>query len=89
MENAQTIEAPEVPNIDGQQLPHVVDIHARRQPGVMDLHALNVMRDQQRPPAVVNFPAVRQKLEIPLDHTGQAIGLGDAQAKAVLAERAG
>jgi hypothetical protein len=42
-----------------------------------------------RPPAVVDFPGVRQKLEIPLDHTGQSIRVGDAQTEAVLVERAG
>lgn len=37
------------------------------------------MRYKRGPPAVADFPAVRQKLEIPLDHAGQAIRLGDAQ----------
>jgi hypothetical protein len=43
VENAETVEASEVPDIDGQQLLDAMDIHARRQPGVMDLHALNVI----------------------------------------------
>ena len=89
MNNANSVKAPEVPNIDGQQLPNAMDIHACRQPGVVDLHTLNVMRDQQRPPAVVHLPTVRQKLEIPLDHSGQAIRLSDAQTEAVLVEWAG
>ena len=89
MENAEIVEAPEIPDIDGQQLPNAMDIHARRQPGVMHLHALNVVRDQQKPLAVMHFPAVRQKLEIPLDHPREAIRLGDAQTEAVFVERAG
>ena len=64
-------------------------IHASRQPGIMNLHALNIMRDQQRPPAVVDLTAVRQKLEIAFDHAGEAICLGDAQTEAVLVSRAG
>ena len=51
---------------------------------LFDLHALNVMRYKRGPPAVVDFPAVRQKLEIPLDHAGQAIRLGDAQTEPFL-----
>ena len=89
MENAEAFEAPEVPDIDSQQLPNAMDIHACRQPGIMDLHALNIVRDKQGPPAVVNFPAVRQKLEIAFDHTGQPIRLGDAQTEAVFFKRAG
>lgn len=64
MENAESGEAPEIPDIDRQYLPDAMDIHGRCRPGVMDLHAQNVMRDQQGPPAIVDFPAVRQKLEI-------------------------
>jgi hypothetical protein len=78
MENSQADKAPEVPDIEGQQLPDAMDIHACRQPGIMDLHALNIVRDKQGPPAVVNLPAIRQKLEIPFDHAGQPIRLGDA-----------
>jgi hypothetical protein len=78
MENAEPFEAAEVPDIDSQQLPDAMDIHACRQPGIMDLHALNIVRDKQGPPAVVNLPAIRQKLEIPFDHAGQPIRLGDA-----------
>ena len=89
MENAEIVEAPEVADIDGQQLPHAMDIHARREPGIMDLHALDIVRDEKLPPAIVDLPAVRQQLEIPLDHTGQAVRLGDAQTEAVLVERAG
>src|ERR1035441_6691252 len=63
-------------------------VHTGCQPGIMDLHALNVVRDQKGSPAVVDFLAVRQKLEIPFDHTGQAIRLSDAQTEAVLVERA-
>ena len=89
MENAEIVEAPEVPDIDGQQLPHAMDIHARREPGIMDLHALNIVRDKKLPPAIVDLPAVRQELEIPFDHAGQAIRLGNAQTEAVFVEGAG
>lgn len=68
MENAEFVDAAEIPHVDGQQLPNPMDIHARR-PGVMNLHTLNVVRDQKRPPAVVNLPTVRQKLEVSFDHT--------------------
>ena len=78
MENAEIVEPPEVPHIDGQQPLDAMHIHTRRQPGIMDLNALNLMDDNQKPPAVVNFPAVRQQLEITLDHLGQAIRLGNA-----------
>ena len=84
MENAEIVEAPEVPDIDGQQLPHAMDIHARREPGIMDLHALNIVRDKKLPPAIVDLPAVRQELEIPLDHTGQAVRLGEPKPKPFL-----
>jgi hypothetical protein len=55
----------------------------------MHLHALDLMVNQQRPPAFVDFPAVRQEHEIPLDHAGKAICFGTTQAEAVLVERAG
>jgi len=45
MENAEIVEAPEIPDIYRQQLPDAMDIHARGQPGVMHLHALNVVCD--------------------------------------------
>ena len=78
MENAEALEAPEVPDIEGEQLLDAMDVHACRQPGIMDLHALNMVRDKQGPPAVMNFPAIRQKLEIAFDHAGQPVRLGDA-----------
>jgi hypothetical protein len=78
MENPESAEAPEIPNIDGQQLSHAMHIHARRQSGVMDLHAMDVMRDQKGAPALMDLPAVRKELEVLFDHTGQAIRLGDA-----------
>jgi hypothetical protein len=71
MENAESIETFEVSDIDGQQLFDAVNIHARCQLRVMHLHALNIMRDQQRPPSIVNFPAVREEFEIPLDHSAK------------------
>lgn len=89
MENAEFVDAAEIPHVDGQQLPNPMDIHARRQPGVMNLHTLNVVRDQKRPPAVVNLPTVRQKLEVSFDHTGQPIRFSDAQTEPILVERAG
>ena len=64
-----------------------MDIHARCQSCVMDLDALNVMRDEQRAPALMGFAAVRHKLEIPHDHAREPVGLGDAQAEAVLVGR--
>ena len=84
MQNAEAVEAPEVTDIDGQQLRDAVDIHAGCQSGVMDLHTLDSMGDKQGPPAVMHVPAVRQKFEIPLDHTGEAVRLGNAQTEAVL-----
>ena len=48
----------------------------------MDLHPLDVMRDQKRPPTVVNFPAVREEFEVPFDHAGQTICFGDDQLRA-------
>jgi hypothetical protein len=47
MQNAETVEAPEVTDIDGQQLCDAVDIHAGCQSGVMDLHTLT-SRARQR-----------------------------------------
>src|SRR5580658_1418726 len=89
MENPESQEAPEISNIKGQQLGYAMDVHACSQPGVMDLHALDVVLDQKGAPALVDLPAVRQKLEILFDHTGQAIRLGNTQAEAVLVERPG
>jgi hypothetical protein len=54
----------------------------------MNLDALNAMRDQKKSPAIVDFPAVRQKLEIPLNHSSEEIRLVDAQPEAVFVERA-
>jgi hypothetical protein len=88
VENAESFETSKVTDIGRQQFRDAVDIHAGRQPGVMDLHALDAMLDKQGPPAVVDFPAVRQKFEITLDHAGEAIRLGNAQAEAVFVERA-
>lgn len=89
MEDVEVTEPSEVSNIDGEDLPYAIDVHARSQPRVVDLHALNVMSDKQRPPAVMDFLVVRQELEVPFDHLGQAICLGNAQAKTVLIDRAG
>jgi hypothetical protein len=89
MDNAEIGEAPEIPDIDGQQPANTMHVHARRQSCVMDLHALDVMRYQKRPPALVDLPAIRQELEILFDYTGKAIRIGDAQTEAVLVERPG
>ena len=43
----------------------------------MHLHALNAVLDEQRAPALMGFAAVRQKLEIPLDHARKAVSFGD------------
>lgn len=83
------MEAPKIPDIDGQQPSDTMDIHARCQAGVMDLHAINVVRHNQGPPAVVDIPTVRQEIEISFDHACQPIRFGDAQTKAVLVEWAG
>ena len=48
----------------------------------MHLHALYVVRDRQRPTAVVNVASVGQKLEIPLDYAGEAVRPGDTQTEA-------
>jgi hypothetical protein len=37
----------------------------------------------------VDLLAIRQKLEVPLDHAGQPIRLGDAQAEAVFVDWTG
>jgi len=66
-----------------------MDIHACGQSGVVDLYTLNVVYGKQRPPAIVNFAAIWQKLEVPFDHAGQAVRLGDAQTEAIFVERTG
>jgi len=45
MKNPESVEAPGIPDIDGEQLSHAMDIHARRQSDVR--YALNVMRGQE------------------------------------------
>lgn len=70
MEHAESVKTPEVPNVDRKQLGHAVDMHTRRQSCIVDLRALNVMRDEERALAVMNLAAVREKFEVPLDHTG-------------------
>jgi len=63
-------------------------MHARCQPGIVDLHALDIMCDQKGPPAIMDIAAIREKLEITLDHARQPIGLGDRQAEAIFVEGA-
>ena len=87
MHNPKPFKSPEIPHIDRERLADAMDIHARCQSCVMDLDALNVMRDAQRAPALMGFAAVRHKLEIPHDHARELVGLGDAQAEAVLVGR--
>ena len=89
MENLEPFKATEIFDIQRQKSSDTVDIHACRQPGVMNLHTLNIMPDQERTPAVMNFAAVRQELEITLDYSGQAIRLAHAQSEAVLIEGTG
>lgn len=89
MENAEIVEAPEISDVDGQQLIDSMNIHARCQPSIMDLHAVYVMRDEKVTPALVDLPVVRQKFEIPLDNTSQTIRLVNGQTEAILIERAG
>lgn len=88
MHHLKPVKSPKIAYINRQYFPDAVDIHARRQSSVMDLHALNVVRHQQRAPAVVYLAAVRKKLEIPFDHARKPVGLGNGQAEAVLLERA-
>ncbi len=88
MDDTKAIKASEVSDVECQQLSDTMNIHASREPGVMDLHPLDVMRDQKRPPTVVNFPAVREEFEVPFDHAGQTICFGNTQTKTVLVERA-
>ncbi len=88
MKNAESVETPKISDVNGQQLLDSMYIHARRKPGVMDLYALYVMRNEKVTPALVDLPAVRQKFEIPLDHTSQTIGLNNIEAKAIFVERA-
>ena len=89
MESAQPVKAPEVTHVYRQYLPDTVYIHAGRQPCVMELDALDVMSDRQRTPALMHLAAIRQKLEIPLDHTRDAVRLRDGQAEAVLVAEGG
>jgi len=49
----------------------------------MDLHAFDFVRDEKPPPTVMHISAVRQKLEVPFDHAGDAIRLGGAVAATV------
>ena len=66
-----------------------MDIHACRQSGVVDLYTLNIVYNKQGSPAIVDFAAVWQKVEVTLDHAGQAIRLGDGQTEAIFVERPG
>ena len=56
-------------------------------PRIVHLDALDVIYDDQRAPALMGLTAVRQKLEVPLDHAREPVGLGNTQAKAVFIER--
>ena len=48
----------------------------------------NVMGDNQRAPALMGFTAVRQELEIPLDHAREPVRFRDGKTEAVFVERA-
>ena len=77
MRNSKTNKSLAVPYVNRWQLVDGVNIHAGRQPCVMHLHAVNAVLDEQRAPALMGFAAVRQKLEIPLDHARKAVSFGD------------
>ena len=47
MANLETFKAPEIADIDGQNLPDAMDIHACRQSSVVDLYTLNIVHDKQ------------------------------------------
>jgi hypothetical protein len=89
MNYAQSLEALKVTDIDRQQLRYSVNIHARGQTGVVNLHPDDFVRDEKAPPKVMHVAAVRQEVEVPLDHASDAIRLINAQSKAVLVERTG
>jgi hypothetical protein len=89
MANIETIEAPEIAAIHRQYLPDAVDIHACRQSGVVDLYTLDIVYNKQRSPAIVDFATIWQKVEVTLDHAGQATRLGEAQTEAIFVERTG
>lgn len=78
------VEAPEIPRIYRQKWLDAMHVHVRCEPGVMDLYTLDVVREQKGSPAGVDFLAVRQKVEVPLDHMGEAIGFRNAQAETIL-----
>ena len=80
----ETLKASEIADIHSQNLPDAVDIHACRQSGVVDLYTLNIVYNKQRSPAIMNFAAIWQKVEVPLDHMGEAIGFRNAQAETIL-----
>ena len=54
----------------------------------MYLHTFDVAYDKKLAPAIMHFAAVRLEIEIPLDHTSNAIGFGNRQPEPVLIHRA-
>jgi hypothetical protein len=89
MDSADQREALKVTDVDRQQLCDAMNVHARRDPGIMDLHASDFLVQEQVPPVIMDGAAVRQKLKIAFDYTGEAIRLVNAQAEAIPVERAG
>jgi len=59
MHDAEQREPLKVPDVDGRQLRDAVNIHAGREPRVMDLYALDFVREEKLPPAVMHVAAVR------------------------------